>query len=733
MPKPPTSTKPQTDSELEMQFSSAKNSMVTFREQWETFLDTAYARITQSNGYKSRVREGSLSTLLWDRTARVVAQLPTGRIQCLDQDDIGKSKLMDLVWHKYVMQGANTDYSFFTKLRMWDYYSMVYGAAPALYDYRIDDEYIGPDWTVVDPRYVFPQGGKLSFQRCKYVFIEAYHNLDYVKSKKGQAGWNQEALNYIISNYKEGSQPDNSRRTTNLQMDRGQTTDLHKGEIQLVTKYERGKNGHWITFAPQYDNKIVRDISNPHESGRLPVVFKFCFPLLDSLWGMGDVERGQSLQNAIDSFVNLSMDFAKFKLYPPLLYGTGVNASQLRYEPAAKWKVNKDDVAFMELSGNYSQEMTNGVQFLKGALQTQNGTTNTDVTSAQGNLDQGKTPEAIAKNNAKENSRDNWDRSMLEEAYSELANGMINLIGTKQPASIEFHIFDDDIKSIYDAGGKDVLEIFESAKKPKITEDGELDWELSGKGAAKLTIGPDDIKGAYRYIMDTGTTMASDDEEEAATYDALLEVMGTPVWQQFTQGLQQSGRTFDYGDFAKKYLIAKGVQDWEELVPEQQPSAQPFNPSMLQSPQAQQLMAGQSGAPQGAAPQGAPTSPQQDPNQVAQDQADALTKTIEDKATEMAKTMMAQKGKAPQELISYKDASPLTKAHMEIAAGFTPDPVHQLEEQALMAGHAATTVNHNIQMQTPLPDPNMQPTDAAQSSPQPTNEPAPQQNTGVAQ
>lgn len=701
-----------TGESLHAEFHTAKNSMQQFRTKWEDFLDTAYARLVNQAGFKSRVREGTLSNLLWERSARVVSQLPTGRIQALEKDDIGKSKLMDLVWHKYVMSGANTDYSFFTKLRMWDYYSMVYGACPAFYDYRVDDEYTGPDWSVMDPRYVFPQAGRLSVQRCQFVFVEAYHNKEYVKSKVGVANWNTNNLNKILAEWKDGAQPDNSRRMTNLQNDRGQSIDLHRGEIQLVTKYERGKSGHWVTFAPQYDNMVVRDIPNPHKSGRIPVVFKFCFPLLDSIWGMGDVERGQSLQNAVDSFVNLSMDFAKFKLYPPMWYTNDVQPSQLRYEPAAKWKLpnGQDSAGFMQVSGNYSQEFTNGYQFLKGALMNQNGTTDTRIGADGGDTQQGKTPEAIQENSSKENARDNWDRSMLEEAYEELANGMINLIGTKQPKSIEFHIFDDDIKSIYESGNKDVIEVFSSAKKPKITDDGELDWELNGKGAAKLTLGPGDLKGAYRYMIDPGTTMAADDEDQLEHYEKVFELMQSPVWPQFVQGLQQDGRNFDYGNFAKQYFIDTGIENWEDILPETanqtNPGAKPFDPSMLKDPQALAAWQQQGDSQSPMDPQAMQQQAQQQQQQAEQQAAD-MQKQIEDKATELAKQMIAKMPtKRPEEMIAYKDASPLTKAHMEAAAGFEPDPIHQLEEQALMAGHAATTVNHNLDMQTPRQDPN---------------------------
>ncbi len=698
----------ETIEQLNREFHVAKNSMQQFRTKWEDYLDTAYARLVNQAGFKSRVREGTLSNLLWERAARVVAQLPTGRIQALDKDDVGKSKLMDLVWHKYVMPGANTDYSFFTKLRMWDYYSMVYGACPAIYDYRVDDEYTGPDWTVLDPRYVFPQAGRLSIQRCQYVFIEAYHNKEYIKSKVDNSGWITENLNKIISEWKDGAQPDNSRRITNLQNDRGQSIDLHRGEIQLVTKYERGKKGHWITFAPQYDNMIVRDIPNPHKNGRLPVVFKFCFPLLDSIWGMGDVERGQSLQNAIDSFINMAMDFSKFRLYPMSYYTDGVNASQIRYEPGAKTKLpNKDAFGFIEPSASSSQEMTEGYQFMSGALNRQNGSTTTNIAQGEGSPSQGKTPKAIQENQQTENARDNWDTAMLEDGINELSNGMINLIGTKQPSAIEFHIFDDDIKSIYDSGGKDVIEIFDSAKKHIVTEGGELDWELSGKGAAKLTLGPDDLKGAYRYEMDSDTTRQADDDDESQSYDMLLEAMGTDAWSRLEQGWMQEGRQFSYGNFGKKMLIAKGIDNWEDLIPETSSKvddAKPFDPSMLQDPQAmamwQQSQGGQPQQPQDPSTPGQPpsTNPQPPP-------PDPMLQKQNDQIQQLKTQLQIEKNK-PSQSISYNDASPLTKAQMEHAEGYTPDPVHQLEEQALMAQHSKDTVSHNLDMQTPRSDPN---------------------------
>jgi hypothetical protein len=596
------------DSSLLTDYESSYMSMRQFREQWEDFLDLAYSRLTTTMGYKSRVREGTLANLLWERSTRVVAQLPTGRVQALNEkNDIGKSMLMDVVYHKYIMCGANSQYSFLQKIRLWDFNSFIYGACPAMYDYRVDDEYTGPDWRVLDPRYVFPQAGRLSPNDSQRIYVTTYKGREWFKSKLGQKGWNDKALNKVLSELDDDYLPDNVWKVTNLQSDRGQLIDLHKGQAEVISCYERGKKGHWTTFVRGFGDVILRDIPNPHNSGRLPIVFKYCMPILDSIWGMGYVERGAALQKAIDTYVNMAMDFAKFKLYPPMWYREGFNASSNRYEPGAKWKANngQDDFGFVEISQNYTQEFQNGYQFLKGALMNQNHAQDTTVQGGANSPDsqQGKTPAAISQNDQRENTGDNYDRSMLEEALEELGGGLINLLTERQPAPINFHIFDEDIQKIYDSGNEDVIEIFDSAKSYYVDpnqEKAELQWKLNGKGAAKVTVKPKDVKGTYLYRIDTGTTMAKDDQTEHDNITEILQFLGTQEGQAVINALPQSSdRQLDLAELFKRYLITSGLQDWEKILPEvnpqdqaqqqQQPQAQQFSPQMLQDPQSQAM------------------------------------------------------------------------------------------------------------------------------------------------
>ena len=308
-------------SDLGKDYQEARTNMIHTHELWRALLDIAYAKLSTEKGFKSRVREGSLSSLILERSSRVVAQLPTGRIRSLSRRDQGKAMLMDLVWTKYVIPNAKSQWSFMTKLRMWDYYSLVYGAMPVQYDYRVDEDYVGPDFRVINPTECFPQVGNTSLNDCDAVYIVTHHSKRYLQSRMKFKDWNRAAVQTILNKVTEKHQPsDTKETTTNLQQERGEAATLHQGQITLVTRYERGKNGHWITFAPDFENIVVRNIKNPHESGRIPVVFKYAIPLIDSLWGMGDVERGASLQRAIDTTVNLNLDFSKFKIFPPMWY-----------------------------------------------------------------------------------------------------------------------------------------------------------------------------------------------------------------------------------------------------------------------------------------------------------------------------------------------------------------------------------------------------------------------------
>ena len=75
---------------------------------------------------KSQVFDPRLSTVVIERAARVMGQLPAGKPLAVSKDDRGKNILMNLCLEKYVLPNANSQFDYLIKSRMMDVYSLVY-------------------------------------------------------------------------------------------------------------------------------------------------------------------------------------------------------------------------------------------------------------------------------------------------------------------------------------------------------------------------------------------------------------------------------------------------------------------------------------------------------------------------------------------------------------------------------------------------------------------------------
>ena len=568
---------------LSKQFSSAQDAVRPVRETWNEREEMLIGKVVGKNPTANKVSEGSLASIVWERAARVMSQLPTGKINALTLKDKGKNALMNIILNRYIQPNANAQFSHLTKLRMWDLYSMVYGTMPMMYDYRVDDEYIGPDCWLINPRNFFPQPGKINIKDCEWVMVSTFVSKSYLENKKNSKTWNSAAIKRILDEIEDGAKPgakDQYERKSAVENDR---TDDHFGdtaEVELVTKYERGKKGRWITFCPDYDNEIVRDIENPHQSGKIPIVLKYAFPLLDSVWGLSDFERGASLQKGIDTLVNMYLAGEKLRIAPPIkIDSSRVTAHTIRFKPNAKWDMRDMNAVQPYMT---SPQGVNGFQagysFMKSALLNQNGTTDTMINEdVSGNPSFGKTPAALKQQAMRESTRDNWDRFFMEQAVEELYEGLINLLASKQEKPINIEIFDEEIQQIADSGMEDVLEVYESG--------------LFGK----VTIAKKHIKAQYRYEIDANSTLAKDDAEEHEGLTEILSIALKVGPEAMNQMLASSDRSFDMGELWKRWLITGGTKDWEKILPEV--SEEDQMQGMAQNPEAQaqqqQMMAEQ--------------------------------------------------------------------------------------------------------------------------------------------
>lgn len=542
------------NSQLLADYNKAKTSTDAFRSRWDDFLNIAYARLLKSNGSKSRISTGDLSNLIIERSARVAARIPTGKIFPLSKDDGRKAAVINLAWNSYVIKKANWQYPMRIKLMMWDFYSLVYGIMPMFHGYQADEQYIGPNCRLVDLRFIAPQPGRLSPNDADYVYHETFHSKSELKKMIGNPGWVKETLNELLN-----STPSSAgEQSTPTQNERGESVESN-GMYKLITKYTRGYGSDWITFDEK--GNIVRTIKNPFKSGRIPIVFKMAFPLIDSFWGLGDVERGESLQRAINSITNLAIDYLKVLIFPPLTISKGMRRSDFPFKPGAVWKLDKTAGEMIETAqlNQAPAGLVNQLgQSFKGSLLNQNGTTDTTISSQDGLPGYGKTPQALEKLEQRESSRDNFDRQMFEAAVNDLFEGMLEELGTRQTLPMTFDIFEDEIANLEEGGFADKL----------LGADHD-------KTYSRVELKAKDLQGGYKFDIDVGSSAENDDKEEFERTQVVIDMLQSPFGEKVIQYLEANGETIDYKVIFEQFLAAAKVKNREKMIIPSQQSEQP--------------------------------------------------------------------------------------------------------------------------------------------------------------
>src|SRR5690606_13722179 len=130
----------------------------------------------------------------------------------------------------------------------------------------------------------------------------------------------------------------------------------------------------------------------------LPVIAKYSIPLLDDFMGMGDFERGKTMQYATNSLWNLYMDSVKVSLFPPTLINKDAiaDASSIKFGPAARWLMKNAGwtANTLQISPQGTSTFNNVYQVVTTSLLNMMGTSDTAVTQK---VDPGfgKTPQAL--------------------------------------------------------------------------------------------------------------------------------------------------------------------------------------------------------------------------------------------------------------------------------------------------------------------------------------------------
>ncbi len=585
---------PVENSSLETQYKEAREAITKIRDDeffsWDEREALLLGRLEDqgSDNTKSKVNTQELTNIVFDGASRVMAQFPTGKIVPTSTDNDGSAAMMNLVFQKYVIPNANSQFNFLTKLRLWDVYSRVYGSMPALVDYVVSDEYTGPDMWLLNPRRFFPQAGVYNMQEMQYCFVDNEVDIKWLEERSPEV-WDKNAIDKLVKLAKEGGhKEDRSEDKTYSQEEyESKNRDIGKyAKVKITTRYEKNK---WTTFAPDFGNIVIREIDNPHGNGKLPVVMKECYPLIDRLYGLAEFERGKTLQYASNSLVNLYLDGVKFSIFPPTISTkNGVVKDSMAFKPAAHWQeIVPNSIRQLQLSPQGINTFTQTMSYLKSSILNMAATTDTSV-SKETDPGYGKTPEALKQQSAREGARDSWDRYMMEQAIQDVFDRFIDMLSRKQEKPIPIMLFGKEIEEFQAQYPDEQLEI------------------LNGS----ITIKPEQLQGRFKYQMDAGTSLKKDESiENEALRDLIMLAVRVPG------GLEQIAQTgkinfgdkqFDFGEAMKRFVTTSGIGDADKIIRDAMPQERAMAEEQRMQQQQKEMMGGQ---PASAEMQGQPMAP----------------------------------------------------------------------------------------------------------------------------
>jgi len=528
------------------------------RDDWDEYEKLFHNSLSNHNDARSHVFDPKLSTLMIERAYRVMAQNPTGKVRAISRNDEGTSRLMNLVLDKYILKNANSQFNFLTKLRMVDIYSSLYGSYYGLVDWTVKKNgYAGPDLWLLNIRDVFPQVGAVSIEDSDYIIVRSWQPISFFEKKLKDKEFKN--IKKIVDILKKKSNPQKSAgektKRTNDKYPQAEGTKSD-GYYEVLTMYEKDK---WTDYCVDADLNF-REIKNPHDNGELPVVQKYSIPLMDDFMGMGDAERGGTMQHVVNSVWNLYLDGVKTSIYPPVLINKDniASMSSIKMKAGAKWLVRNqinNAVQPVNLSPLGISTFNNTFQIANASLLNMFGTTDTAVTK-QTEAGFGKTPEALKMQGARENTRDNADRYYMEQFINKVVNKMVNLMSKKNSGGVAIRMFKDEIEELA-SQYEDIQDIYD---------------EKTGK----LTISKGKIGNIlYDYEIVSGSTYLVDQKSQQENVNGLLSMIlqDPEMKQQVIQtGYAQLGNIkVSVGELLKRSIVNSGLQDWDKIIEEEKP------------------------------------------------------------------------------------------------------------------------------------------------------------------
>lgn len=603
---------------------------------WNDVVDAYWGKLPNDWPFDSRVTLPLIRTSLTEKNARLINSKLRGRLIPREGGDVLKAKInnaiLDFQW-----ESANYGGSMLAKWKEMDSDCREMGSAFGLSLWRhsveknsegVEVEFDGNEFYPLNPLDcgIDPNSKNIKdakwFQHRKWVTLQELETENDISSN-GNLYPGLAALKKAISADKNGKGYAQDRRQSEYE-DRIKTLkglqdrmgeDREFPVLEIVTEYRPDR---WITFSPKH-HIVLRDIENPYEHGKIPVVQLTYYRLQDDPWGESEVEPVLPLWRAIQAVVCAYLDTMIIHMRPPLIAVEGQYRQEtLRYGAEEVWVVNNPG-AISEFKGN-----TDSLSYFQTTLSALLNQFNV----AMGDLSQGtgvsspfeteKTATEIRATVRQQNVRDQANQNDLAESIKDLMmmwlsnnkqflfsdptkkSMVIRIIGNDAYAAFKKAGLDemdtpvDVMKQISDiiesSGGQmsesDVSQLIEAGSVPKypIIENPEeknpekfnmkpkMEVDENGN-EANLIIVPEDLEGVYDYVADVKSMTSTYADEQIAANQKTLQLLTTnPIVLQL---LNAEGYKPNIKELLVKNIESGGDPDGERYFSKVAEGAQP--------------------------------------------------------------------------------------------------------------------------------------------------------------
>jgi len=561
--------------------------------------------------YQSLVFDPRVFTIIFEKTSRLFAKKPRGRLVPREGgDSLGAEISNQLLNFQWDDNERVDSVPMLSKWAMMDQNARKYGASFALVKWHYETIkdgknkkrktwYDGPSMKVWNNRDVLVDDSYSSIknwvQLRDYVSLQdlenvndtakgkpVYKNLDILKRKmtEEKSGGDTRASNWTSKNLSISGLEDQRGRDSTFQT------------VEIVTEYRKER---WITFAPKH-GVVIRDIPNPYDHQQIPVVMLKYYPVDDDIYGLSEIEPIERLQKAINSLVNQYIDSVNMGLYPIVkVRSQGVQMHTLEWGPGKKWIMDDPtDVVAHEQGTAGIAEFTSTYRFLVSALQEAAGETSAGMSQIIPGQPE-KTATEVQDLAIQRNARDNFNQIFLQEAmkkqmmFWQTMNSQF-MFGDEEGRAKLLRIIDRDAMQMFEDLGLGSMELSDEATElladpeiaslginpedltseafPVKTKDGVLP-KFSKDEAGKLgflLLEKEDLSGSYDYVIDVQSMSLPNDVQLTQARQQLFQITMSPA---ATQLLAVDGwrvKTKDLLEDTFEFLGLKDASKYFEKV-----------------------------------------------------------------------------------------------------------------------------------------------------------------------